>query len=105
MKENRSGCDRRSGFKENPGRLSSEAETCVMYRVKLPGADPKRCVELLYCNKCGQATPDTSSVYCPKCGREVASVINTSYSCDALKYAHDTGFDEGYEAAMEERDG
>ncbi|SDR69139.1 hypothetical protein SAMN04489857_0672 [Parafannyhessea umbonata] len=68
-------------------------EPCVMYRIKLPGADPKRCVGLLCCNKCGHVTPDTSSVYCPKCGREVASVINTSYSCDALKYAHDTGFD------------
>lgn len=102
-KENRSG-QIRSGFKENPGRLSSEDDTCVMYVVKLPSAT-NHCVELLYCNECGHTTPDTSSAYCPQCGREVVSVIDNMYSCDALKYAHDAGFDEGYEAAMEERNG
>ena len=66
-KENRIG-QIRSGFKENPGRISSENDTCVMYVVKLPSVT-NHCVELLYCNECGHTTPDTSSAYCPQCGR------------------------------------
>ena len=73
-----------------------------MYRVALLGGAADRQRHLLLCGNCGYTTNDVACVFCPGCGAKVESVADDGDECDALTYAHDAGFDEGYQAAQEE---
>jgi hypothetical protein len=44
-------------------------------------------------------------VFCPNCGAQVTSIEDDGDECDALRYAKETGFDEGYQAARDEMEG
>ena len=75
---------------------------CEMYRVEISGP-----VYGLLCGNCGGLTLDVGTKACPHCGAEVAHIEDDGDSFAAwggLRYAHDVGFDEGYQAAMEEVD-
>ena len=77
--------------------------TCEMYAVRLVGGrDDAIRRYLLLCGNCGYTTNDTACAYCPGCGARVTGVCDDGDECDALRWAHDSGFDEGYEAAREE---
>lgn len=77
-------------------------KSCTMYRVTMSGGATSRPRYMLYCDACGYTTNDYACKYCPNCGAKVESVTNNGDECDALTYAHDSGFDEGYQAAQDE---
>lgn len=58
---------------------------------------------VLVCCSCGAMTANPSPRYCSECGAMVAEVVDQSDVEEAaMAYAHDVGFDEGYESAMQE---
>lgn len=80
-------------------------DTCEMYALTVSGGASGRDRRELLCGNCGFTTIETACVFCPNCGAQVASVEDDGDECDALKYARETGFDEGYQAAREEMEG
>ena len=82
--------------------MSDRNVSCTMFRVSMTGGAADRQRHLLLCDNCGYTTNDTACEFCPGCGAKVESVKDDVCECDALTYAHDAGFDEGYQAAMDE---
>lgn len=73
---------------------------CEMYVVKVSAG-----ISGLMCGNCGGLTLNTDAAYCPHCGAKVANVEDDGDSFEgwgSMRYAHDVGFDEGWQAAMEE---
>ena len=73
--------------------------TCNMQRVSI--TDNTRA---LMCDQCGAVTFELDSRFCPTCGARVGCVTDAGRDVyeAATAYAHDVGFDEGYDSAMQE---
>lgn len=72
---------------------------CEMYLVRITDG-----ITGIMCGNCGELTLNLDAAYCPKCGSHVESVQDDgdSFAERMIVYAHDTGFDEGYQAAFDE---
>lgn len=74
---------------------------CEMYIVRLTDG-----IDALLCGNCGAMTLNMNANFCPGCGSEVESIQDDGDEYEgidmAMRYAHDQGFDEGYESAMQE---
>lgn len=74
---------------------------CEMYLVTIYGR-----TNGLLCGNCGGLALNVDSEFCPHCGAKVESVEDEGDSFAEwgnMRYAHDVGFDEGYQAAMDEK--